>query len=121
MARVGDDSERLRCSFCQKDQNDVRKLIAGPPSVFICDECVAVCVDIMADDARSAVPAAPDAQSPAPSAVTPPVTAGLVVRCSLCTMALPMDEALPILNRGVLCPGCIGEIQATIAEQSGEG
>jgi ATP-dependent Clp protease ATP-binding subunit ClpX len=41
----------LRCSFCNKDQNDVRKLIAGP-TVFICDECVEVCNDIIADDNR---------------------------------------------------------------------
>ena len=43
------DSEILRCSFCNKDQNDVRKLIAGP-TVFICDECVDVCNDIISDD-----------------------------------------------------------------------
>jgi ATP-dependent Clp protease ATP-binding subunit ClpX len=36
----------LRCSFCNKDQSDVRKLIAGP-SVFICDECVQVCRKII--------------------------------------------------------------------------
>jgi ATP-dependent Clp protease ATP-binding subunit ClpX len=45
------DGEILRCSFCNKDQNDVRKLIAGP-TVFICDECVEVCNDIIADDRR---------------------------------------------------------------------
>ncbi len=43
----GEDT--LRCSFCNKSQNDVRKLIAGP-TVFICDECVRVCNDIIADD-----------------------------------------------------------------------
>jgi ATP-dependent Clp protease ATP-binding subunit ClpX len=46
------ESEVLRCSFCNKDQNDVRKLIAGP-TVFICDECVDVCNDIIADDRRT--------------------------------------------------------------------
>jgi len=46
------DGEVLRCSFCNKDQNDVRKLIAGP-TVFICDECVDVCNDIIADDRRA--------------------------------------------------------------------
>jgi ATP-dependent Clp protease ATP-binding subunit ClpX len=46
------ESEVLRCSFCNKDQNDVRKLIAGP-TVFICDECVDVCNDIIADDRRA--------------------------------------------------------------------
>ena len=42
-------NEALRCSFCNKSQNDVRKLIAGP-TVFICDECVAVCQDIIEED-----------------------------------------------------------------------
>ncbi|HJO39138.1 MAG: ATP-dependent Clp protease ATP-binding subunit ClpX [Vicinamibacterales bacterium] len=51
MAKKQSDSEILRCSFCNKDQNDVRKLIAGP-TVFICDECVEVCNDIIADDNR---------------------------------------------------------------------
>ena len=41
--------EALRCSFCNKTQNDVRKLIAGP-TVFICDECIKVCNDIIDDD-----------------------------------------------------------------------
>src|SRR5215831_3863369 len=49
--KKGNDAEILRCSFCNKDQNDVRKLIAGP-TVFICDECVDVCNDIIADDRR---------------------------------------------------------------------
>src|SRR5258705_7259259 len=36
----------LHCSFCAKSQHDVQKLIAGP-SVYICDECVELCVDII--------------------------------------------------------------------------
>ena len=51
MAKKIKETEKLRCSFCNKDQNDVRKLIAGP-TVFICDECVEVCKDIIADDNR---------------------------------------------------------------------
>ena len=50
--KPGVEGEVLRCSFCNKDQNDVRKLIAGP-TVFICDECVDVCNDIIADDRRA--------------------------------------------------------------------
>ena len=42
-------NEALRCSFCNKSQNDVRKLMAGP-TVFICDECVAACQDIIDED-----------------------------------------------------------------------
>ena len=51
MVKKSGEAEVLRCSFCNKDQNDVRKLIAGP-TVFICDECVDVCNDIIADDNR---------------------------------------------------------------------
>jgi ATP-dependent Clp protease ATP-binding subunit ClpX len=39
----------LRCSFCNKGQRDVKKLIAGP-TVYICDECVDICLDIIAED-----------------------------------------------------------------------
>jgi ribosomal protein S14 len=50
--RVGaQPKEILRCSFCHKDQDGVAKLIAGP-TVFICDECVDVCNDIIAEDNR---------------------------------------------------------------------
>jgi ATP-dependent Clp protease ATP-binding subunit ClpX len=66
MVKKNGETEILRCSFCNKDQNDVRKLIAGP-TVFICDECVEVCNDIIADDnrfenrgVRSALPSPPD-------------------------------------------------------------
>lgn len=45
----GDDNKLLYCSFCGKSQNEVRKLIAGP-SVFICDECVELCNDIIREE-----------------------------------------------------------------------
>jgi ATP-dependent Clp protease ATP-binding subunit ClpX len=44
-----DSRERLSCSFCGKGQNQVRKLIAGP-GVYICDECIDLCADIMDDE-----------------------------------------------------------------------
>ncbi len=60
--RSGDSSKILYCSFCGKSQHEVRKLIAGP-SVFICDECVELCNDIIreeleekAQSARSSLP-----------------------------------------------------------------
>jgi ATP-dependent Clp protease ATP-binding subunit ClpX len=42
----------LRCSFCGKSADDVKKLIAGP-KVFICDACIEACQQILADDAAS--------------------------------------------------------------------
>ena len=50
--RNNGENDILRCSFCNKDQNEVKKLIAGP-TVFICDECIDVCNDIITDDNRS--------------------------------------------------------------------
>ncbi len=49
MRRDDERDDILRCSFCSKSQNDVKKLIAGP-TVYICDECVDVCNEIIADD-----------------------------------------------------------------------
>ncbi|MBI2501562.1 MAG: ATP-dependent Clp protease ATP-binding subunit ClpX, partial [Deltaproteobacteria bacterium] len=48
-----DDPMNLCCSFCGKSQKEVRKLIAGP-TVYICDECIDLCNDIIAEEnARS--------------------------------------------------------------------
>src|SRR5262245_46598805 len=64
MAKHGDDrTGNLVCSFCGKSQDEVRKLIAGP-TVYICDECIDLCNDIIAEEcdqeetlsATSAVP-----------------------------------------------------------------
>jgi ATP-dependent Clp protease ATP-binding subunit ClpX len=49
MAGKRGEGESLRCSFCNKDQRDVKKLIAGP-TVYICDECVDICLDIIAEE-----------------------------------------------------------------------
>ncbi|RMD50161.1 MAG: ATP-dependent Clp protease ATP-binding subunit ClpX, partial [Alphaproteobacteria bacterium] len=48
----GDSKNTLYCSFCGKSQHEVRKLIAGP-TVFICDECVELCMDIIREETRS--------------------------------------------------------------------
>jgi ATP-dependent Clp protease ATP-binding subunit ClpX len=50
----GDSKNTLYCSFCGKSQHEVRKLIAGP-TVFICDECVELCMDIIKEDHKSNV------------------------------------------------------------------
>ena len=49
MASKSDTPEHLKCSFCAKSQRQVRKLIAGP-GVYICDECIDLCNDIVADE-----------------------------------------------------------------------
>ena len=52
-----DDDKLLYCSFCGKSQHEVRKLIAGP-NVFICDECVELCNDIIREEMEDSAPAA---------------------------------------------------------------
>ena len=42
--------EKLRCSFCNKTQDEVNKLIAGPNGAYICDECVGICADILDEE-----------------------------------------------------------------------
>ena len=65
MPRRDDKPNRLNCSFCGKSQDDVRKLIAGP-DVYICDECVSLCSDIVEEPAgrRSLRVDKPDVVSP---------------------------------------------------------
>ena len=50
----GDTKNTLYCSFCGKSQHEVRKLIAGP-TVFICDECVELCMDIIREESKSSL------------------------------------------------------------------
>src|SRR5512141_1861809 len=53
-AASGDSKSTLYCSFCGKNQHEVRKLIAGP-TVFICDECVELCMDIIGEENKSSL------------------------------------------------------------------
>ena len=49
MARISDGGDLLKCSFCGKSQKQVRKLIAGP-GVYICDECIDLCNEIIEEE-----------------------------------------------------------------------
>ena len=60
MSKSADSKNTLYCSFCGKSQHEVRKLIAGP-TVFICDECVELCVDIIREESKSALVKSGDA------------------------------------------------------------
>ena len=97
--KMNDSSEpALRCSFCNKDEAHVKKLIAGP-TVFICDECVAVCQTILADLAMTAA-----TQGPA------------LVPCVICQTSVSVGDGIVVPARGLICFGCLGEVEAAIAE-----
>ncbi|WDE00878.1 MULTISPECIES: ATP-dependent protease ATP-binding subunit ClpX [Thalassomonas] len=61
----GDNGKLLYCSFCGKSQHEVRKLIAGP-SVFICDECVELCNDIIREEIKEIAPKQDKESLPSP-------------------------------------------------------
>jgi ATP-dependent Clp protease ATP-binding subunit ClpX len=63
-----DKEEKLRCSFCGKGQDEVRKLIAGP-TVYICDECVELCNDIIAEELYLENPPSPMPKLPTPKEI----------------------------------------------------
>ncbi|NIP14275.1 MAG: ATP-dependent Clp protease ATP-binding subunit ClpX, partial [Pseudomonadales bacterium] len=60
-----DDNANLSCSFCGKSQREVKKLIAGP-TVYICDECIELCNDIIAEEYGQEEAAAPSSRVPKP-------------------------------------------------------
>ena len=53
MARIGESGDLLKCSFCGKSQKQVKKLIAGP-GVYICDECIDLCNEIIEEELNEA-------------------------------------------------------------------
>ena len=64
----GESGKLLYCSFCGKSQNEVRKLIAGP-SVFICDECVDLCNDIIREEIQEAAAEGDSSKLPIPAEI----------------------------------------------------
>ena len=53
MARIGESSDLFKCNFCGKSQKQVKKLIAGP-GVYICDECIDLCNEIIEEELAEA-------------------------------------------------------------------
>ncbi len=70
MERRRDDHQNgnLNCSFCGKSQKEVKKLIAGP-TVYICDECIGLCNDIIAEEVEKDEPYAGSTPIPKPSEI----------------------------------------------------
>jgi len=93
--------EDLHCSFCSKSQAEVAKLIAGP-KVYICDECVSLCDDILAEESAKAEVRPPGAR--------PVVPTGLF--CSLCRFPVEAGGFVMIPDRGPLCPTYLDAIRA---------
>jgi len=97
----------FHCSFCGKRKGEVKSLVAGP-NAFICDECVALCRDIINKDAKAP-------QSPPP----PPLGPSLGqedVRCSFC--GRNEDEVRKLIAGPVvyICDVCIARAEGVVAD-----
>lgn len=65
MARSADGADLLKCNFCGKSQKQVRKLIAGP-GVYICDECIGLCNEIIEEELSESSPEQAELELPKP-------------------------------------------------------
>ena len=102
------ERKALRCSFCNRLQDEVRELIAGP-RVFICDKCVEVCNDILADARRFAKP---DGKQPNENTGDAPVAWQHRIQCALCRIPISANEAIVVSeNCGMLCAGCVDAVK----------
>ena len=97
----------LVCSFCGKSQDEVRKLIAGP-TVYICNECIDLCNDIIRDEADFDQPVSENAAEPKETRQKP--------ICALCTQPRGLTDLVHIAAGMRLCTVCLEAIH-TVTEQ----
>lgn len=110
----GPPPANLRCSFCDKAQADVRKLIAGP-EVCICDECVEVCVEIITQDEEVERQARAPASGPRERPRSSRARGADAVTCGLCGAAALLSEVLKVEDRWFLCGECADAIEDVLA------
>ena len=99
--------EIMRCSFCNRSQFEIRRLVAGPKAT-ICDTCVRECVEIVGRD-------------PSPGMAPDEYAATLThwpteIHCSLCRMKVSDEEVVAIGKRGVLCAVCVAAIRRELSK-----
>ena len=91
MVKKGDANEAVRCSFCGKNQDEVKKLIAGP-AVYICDECIDLCNEIIAEEVERGA-----AQSTEPRGIPSPRD----LKAMLDEYVIEQDHAKKVLSVAV--------------------
>jgi len=97
------------CSFCGKSQDEVRKLIAGP-TVYICDECIDLCNDIIAEEVEQ------EAQLEGPA--SPVASLNTPTWCGVCRLPKSAEEVVAVSEMGFFCRRCIDMIRAATDESA---
>jgi ClpX C4-type zinc finger len=113
--RVGKSGERpiaeepvKTCSFCGKSQDEVRKLIAGP-TVYICDECIDLCNDIIAEGV--------DQEEQQEGAASPVPSLNAPTWCRVCRLPKSAEEVVAVSELGFFaCRCCVDMIRAATDE-----
>lgn len=100
------------CSFCGKEQHEVRKLVAGL-SVFICDECIGLCSGIIAEEDKPDVARAASSKGSDGN----PKAERL---CGICMEPRETEELIFLPHTAYLCATCLDEIQTVRDKQTGK-
>jgi hypothetical protein len=106
--RFDDGAKHSSCSFCGKNQNEVRKLVAGP-SVHICDECVELCKNIVTQEVD------PNDKANTKAAKARAKESRL---CGICMEPRETDELIFLPHAAYMCAGCLEELQAVRDKQA---
>jgi hypothetical protein len=102
------EAAALVCSFCGKNQDEVRKLIAGP-AVYICDECIDLCNDIIAEECNDQQAGTEQATASEESTREP--------ICAFCNEPRNPEKLVPIAAGMRFCTTCIQAIHTVIEER----
>ena len=97
--------KKYTCSFCGKNQDEVRKLIAGP-IVYICDECIDLCNDIIAEEVEQ--------EEQLKGAASPVASLSTPTWCRVCHLPKSAEEIVAVSELGFFCRRCIDMICAAI-------
>ena len=106
-----ENENSIQCSFCGKTQDQVRKLVAGP-DVYICDECIDLCDEIIAKEYAQEM----QQQENQPAAEQGTALAENPL-CIVCRLPKDIAEVVFVSERGPVCTVCIAAIRAATDEE----
>jgi ClpX C4-type zinc finger len=102
--KYSEEPKAVSCSFCSKEQNEVRKIIAGP-AVHICDECVDLCGAILANENIH------ETDKPMPDSTSERL-------CGICMQPRESDELVFLPHAAYMCAGCLEQLDAVRERQA---